>query len=110
MKFIRKTDMLNHLDLSGLAFTKDQLISLATSLCVCQNLMGVHLNDIGITDDEPLFMEILDIFGLGEVDLRTACRSKFELTQTLQQRNAQMLSNTHHVPSAEIKQVIRASQ
>ena len=75
--------MLNHLDLSGLNFTNDQLIALSSNLCVCQNLMGVHLNDIGITNDENLFMELIDIFGLGEVDLRTVCRAKFELTQTM---------------------------
>jgi hypothetical protein len=42
--------------------------------------MGIHFNDCGIitSGDDFLFMEILDIFGLGHKEVDQACRAKHE--------------------------------
>lgn len=42
--------------------------------------MGIHFNDCGIitSGDDFLFMEVLDIFGLGHKEVDQACRAKHE--------------------------------
>ena len=64
--FVKKTEILIHLDLSGLAIPCEYLAELANHLAVCPNLMGLHLNDMGIHQDESVFLELLDIFKLDE--------------------------------------------
>jgi hypothetical protein len=102
IKYIKASDMLNHLDLSGLQLPHDSLISLASVLCDCQNLMGIHLNDIGVMHDDNLMLELLDTFGLGEGDIKSICRAKLEHTGTSLQRRAEQMSNPHHIESKDI--------
>jgi len=75
--YIKITDILSHLDLSGLLFPPDVLHELANYLSVCPNLMGLHLNDIGIHQDEHTFLELLDIFKLDESHNKVLFRSQF---------------------------------
>jgi len=78
MHFLSETNVLNHLDLSGMAFDSKSLILLAKNLSRSSSLLAVHLNDNGIvsSSDQELMMEILDIFGLSDLDLHEACRVK----------------------------------
>lgn len=58
-------NMLNHIDLSGMDFSKDSLFTLCKALSLNDTyLMGIHLNDNGIRYDNEYMMEILELFML----------------------------------------------
>ena len=59
-----------------MAFDSTSLILLAQNMCRSSNLLAVHLNDNGIVSsaDQELAVEILDIFGLSQLDLQEASR------------------------------------
>jgi Ran GTPase-activating protein (RanGAP) involved in mRNA processing and transport len=63
-EYLKVTDILNHLDLSGMNFNGDQMREITEYICNSPNLLGVHLNDNGIARDKELMLEILDKFGL----------------------------------------------
>ena len=56
--------MLNHVDLSGMAFNRESLISIATALSGNEMLQGIHLSDNGLRlrEQKDLMMEIMDLF------------------------------------------------
>jgi hypothetical protein len=78
--FFELTDLLNHLDISGMNFDDSSLITLCESLSCCPNLMAIHMNDNNLMDsrNEELLKEILSIFDLGDHDAATVCRAKKE--------------------------------
>lgn len=56
------------------------LVELCSQMACCPNLMGIHLSDNGIInpEDDELMTELLDVFGLGQIDISQACRAKLE--------------------------------
>ena len=46
--FNNENSMLNHVDLSGMSFNGDSLISIATALSGNEMLQGIHLSDNGL--------------------------------------------------------------
>ena len=46
--FNNEDSMLNHVDLSGMSFNGDSLISIATALSGNEMLQGIHLSDNGL--------------------------------------------------------------
>ena len=64
---------------------KQQLFSLTSVLCDCQNLMGIHLNDLGLYNDHTLFMDLLNIFGLGDFDPASMHRPKLDMNEEYMQ-------------------------
>jgi uncharacterized protein YjbI with pentapeptide repeats len=59
----------NHLNFSGMNIDKSHMSRLCNNLVNVQFLMAIHLNDNGITFDEDLLEECLDIFGIRDGDL-----------------------------------------
>ena len=78
--FLELTDLLNHVDFSGMNFDDRSLISICEKMATCPNLMAIHMNDNNLmeTRNEELLKEILSIFDLGDHDAATVCRSKKE--------------------------------
>ena len=78
--FFETTDLLNHLDISGMNFDDSSLITLCESLSCCPNLMAIHLNDNHLMEhrNENLLKEILSIFDLGDHETASLCRAKKE--------------------------------
>ena len=62
--YLSSSYYLNHVDLSGMNFSRDQLIQVATAAAQSEGLCGVHLSDNGLRKDEDLLGETLDAFGL----------------------------------------------
>jgi len=80
--FLDLTDLLNHIDLSGMNFDSHSLIQVCEKMATCPNLMGIHLNDFHLLDqrNEDLLREIVCIFKLEEHDLM--CRGKQVMKNT----------------------------
>ena len=57
-----EVNVLNHIDLSGMSFSKDALLTLCSSLSLNTTLVGIHLNDNGIQEDRNLLVEVLELF------------------------------------------------
>ena len=78
VKFFTLVTLLNHLDISGMNFDKESLFSLSNVICNCPNMMAVHMNDNGIIrhgkGNDKLMLDILNIFGLGNLDIEHCCR------------------------------------
>ena len=74
--FLDLTDLLNHVDLSGMNFDSHNLIKVCEKMAVCPNLMAIHLNDYQLLDsrNEDLLREIFSIFKLEENE--SICRGK----------------------------------
>jgi hypothetical protein len=75
-QFFDLTDLLNHLDMSGMNFDNKSLIKLCEKMAVCPNLMAVHLNDYQLLDprNDDLLREIFCIFKVEENE--SICRGK----------------------------------
>lgn len=101
--------MLNHLDLSGLCLPREQLLTLARVLCNCHNLMGIHLNDVGVHQDEELLAELIGIFGLSEDDLKAAFGGRAEHTEASLKHQEELRTSPNHVTSEEIEAMITAT-
>jgi hypothetical protein len=63
-KFFNRTDLLNHLDISGMNFNTTGLLMLCETLAMCPSLMSIHLNDNNINENKQLHLEILQIFDI----------------------------------------------
>lgn len=74
VEYLKVTDILNHLNLSGMNFHYNHLVDLSAQICNCPNLLAVHLSDNGIIRDQELMVDILDYFGLGGIDSRNLSR------------------------------------
>ena len=48
--FLDLTDLLNHIDVSGMNFDNANLIKVCEKMAVCPNLMAIHLNDYQLLD------------------------------------------------------------
>ena len=96
-EFLKDTDMLNHLDLSGLQLKSfcrgEKFQKMALCLNSCSNLLAVHLsdNDLIISrqsayfdptkealEDLEFFEETLHIFGLKYIDIFPMRQRKVE--------------------------------
>ena len=64
--FFELTDLLNHLDISGMQLDNQSLLLLCENMACCPNLMVIHLDDCQIIDvrNEDLLHEIFSIFKL----------------------------------------------
>ena len=76
--FYNESDLLNHLDLSGMNYDKENLIKICEGISCCPNLMGIHFNDNNIIDkrNEDYFSEILSIFAIDDRNINELCRQK----------------------------------
>ena len=74
--FFDLTDLLNHLDMSGMNIDSKSLIKLCEKMAVCPNLMAVHLSDYQLLDprNDDLLREIFCIFKIEENE--SICRGK----------------------------------
>ena len=74
--FFELTDLLNHLDMSGMNLDSSSLIKLCEQMATCPNLMAIHLNDYQLLDNrnQDLFGEIFCIFKIEENE--SICRGK----------------------------------
>tara|TARA_B110000285_G_C14822025_1_gene466979 strand:- start:91 stop:480 length:390 start_codon:yes stop_codon:yes gene_type:complete len=75
--FFDLTDLLNHLDISGMNFDTRSLILICEKIATCPNLMAIHLNDYHLLDprNSDLLGEIFCIFKL-EGEYESICRGK----------------------------------
>ena len=57
-------NVLNHIDLSGMGFNQDSLLSLGSALSNNDNIQSIHLSDNGLRlhDQKDFMMELLDLF------------------------------------------------
>jgi len=62
--YLDNTDILNHLDISGMNFDQENLIKIVTSLADISPLVAIHLSDLGISTNEDLTNQILEILGV----------------------------------------------
>ena len=62
--------MLNHLDICGMNFGKEELKALCGTLSSSDTLIAVHLSDNGLRSDPEMMLEVLDMFGIGEDALK----------------------------------------
>ena len=78
--FLELTDLLNHLDISGMNFDDKSLIKLCEVMSCCPNLMVIHLSDNHLLEhrNESLLKEVLSIFDLSDHDITEINRSKKE--------------------------------
>ena len=74
--FLDLTDLLNHIDISGMNFDDHSLTQVCEKLACCPNLMAIHLNDYHILEPRngELLKEIFCVFKIEESD--TVCRGK----------------------------------
>lgn len=64
MAYIDKSEILNHLDLSGMNIPFDHLVHLAEHLSIAPCLMGLHLSDNGLSSEPKVYNKMLEIFGI----------------------------------------------
>ena len=75
-EFVTNAKFLNHLNFSGMNFSKDQIRELLEILHNCEFLLALHLSDNGITEDGDLFYDCLEEFQITDKDLVEINRSK----------------------------------
>ena len=66
VEFISNSTILNHIDLSGMGFQKEHILSVSMAISQSLSLVGAHLNDLGLVNDKELALEILDMFNISE--------------------------------------------
>ena len=74
VEYLQTTTTLNHLDISGISFEKEQLKTICLILASISSLIAVHLTGMGIkrNEDDPdndLMLEILDVFGIDKASV-----------------------------------------
>ena len=62
--FLKDTLSLNHLDISGMDLTPEQILSLSESISCSPVLMSVHLSNLNINFDPKFAEQVLDNFGV----------------------------------------------
>jgi hypothetical protein len=69
-EFFSGSDLLNHVDFSGMNFNNPSILRMCESLSCCPNLMVVHLNDNNISDkcNHEFFTEVISIFDIIDSD------------------------------------------
>ena len=94
--FFDLTDLLNHLDMSGMNFDSNSLIRVCEKTATCPNLMAIHLNDYHLLDprNEELLREIFCIFKLEGNE--SICRGKQVMKDLNNDKEIkEMLVNNH---------------
>lgn len=72
INFIEQSNDLKHLEISGMGYGKEQLRKLTIEgLVASKSLIAIHLSDCGLSFDQELRDEILDIFGLGSESIES---------------------------------------
>ena len=83
-EFIKKNELLNHLDVSGMNFSKEQLLLVAeAALCQSESLLAIHLSDNGIRFDLETRDEILDMMGLTPDIFKILVDQEFKTNQRI---------------------------
>jgi hypothetical protein len=74
--FFELTDLLNHIDISGMQFDNHSLLHLCENMATCPNLMVIHLNDSQIIDRRNEY-QLLEIFSIFKLEYNESiCRGK----------------------------------
>ena len=82
--FMRKNNLLNHVDLSGMNLNAEQILAIAdTTLTQSESLLVIHLSDNGIGFDHDLRDEILDMMGLSNDIFRILHDDEFKNNQRI---------------------------
>lgn len=68
-KLFKMTKLLNHVNFAGMNITGKYMFDLCQALSACSFILGIHLCDNGLYEDEELFLEILNLFGLSASDI-----------------------------------------
>jgi len=66
---MKESKILNHMNFSGMNLSEDYLRIILKCLSKSRLIMGIHLNDNGITKNNQLMLELMDILGLNIEDL-----------------------------------------
>jgi len=81
-EFFKKSKFINHLNFSGMNFTKEQILHLLELARTLKYLLGIHLSDNGIVknmmgeaSDKEFYYDCLDPFRISELDLLYINRS-----------------------------------
>jgi len=66
VEFFSGSDLLNHVNFSGMNYNNQNLLGLCEVLSCCPNLMAIHLNDNNISDksNREFFTEVISIFDI----------------------------------------------
>ena len=62
VELVKSNKYIDHINFSGMNFTKKQIFELAEILKEADFLCGLHLSDNGISVDTEFFYEYLDLF------------------------------------------------
>jgi len=68
-EFLKNAAILNHINFSGMGIPQQELTALCSNMNECPMLIGIHLDNNGIMDDQQFMHDILDLFGLGREDI-----------------------------------------
>jgi hypothetical protein len=77
-EYLENTKMLNHLDISGMNFGKEELKLICATLSANETLLAIHISDNGLRSESELLLEILDMFGIGENALKDVYEIEFD--------------------------------
>lgn len=66
---MKRAKILNHVNFSGMNIAPEYLLPLCQEMSKCSLLMGIHLNDNGVTSDIKFLLEVLDVFKLKAKDI-----------------------------------------
>jgi hypothetical protein len=94
--FFELTDLLNHIDISGMQFDNQSLLNLCENMATCPNLMVIHLNDSHLLEKryEEVLLEICSIFKVEYNE--SICRGKQTMKDiTNDQQIKEMLVQAH---------------
>ena len=81
-QFFTVATTLNHLNLSGMHFRKEQIRTLLVSIKQCVYLISLHLSDNNISQEREFYYEVLDEFNINEKDLLEINRSMINQAKT----------------------------
>jgi len=66
---MKESKILNHINLSGMNLSKIYLREIFKYVAGSRLLMGIHLNDNGITSNFEFMLELIEMLGLNQDDI-----------------------------------------
>jgi hypothetical protein len=106
-EYLEKTQSLNHIDLSGLNFEREQLQVLCPLLNAVNTLVAIHLSDMDIKrnlddPDNDLMLEVLDHFGIDEAYAKEQQHTVNQATEHPDQLKSVIKNHYNMLESQEI--------
>ena len=75
-QFLCETLIINHVNFSGMNLGYEQVMLILKLIKKCSFIVGIHLNNNGITLNNKYFKEVMRLFSIREADLVACNRSK----------------------------------